>query len=316
MKHERMTDADVGSATDQKGTVENEPGDMRFGVIMLPDAPVHTLVERIRQVEALGFDQLYFPDHIADLRELSGVWLDGWSVLVAAAAQTEKIRVGMMVSNPILRPPAVLAKLAVTVDHLSGGRLDLGVGAGTFAFDHEATGTEPWSPKERAGRFAEYVEIVDGILRGAGRPYGFQGRSLWVRNVHTSPPPIQLPRPPLIVGGQSPTVLRVAADRADVWNTIGPMGAGFEDIVDITVRQSRHLDELCAAAGRDPSTLRRSLTLFEATDPWSSPVNLEQIADRFAPAGVTEIMITWPPAHRYEEFERLALDTIPALRGR
>lgn len=118
------------------------------------------------------------------------------------------------------------------------------------------------------------------------------------------------------MGGQSPTVLRVATERADVWNTIGPMGAGLDEVLETTGRQNRHLDELCAAAGCDSATLRRSLALYAATDPWSSPVSLEEIVDRFAPAGITEFVIGWPTEDRVDELERLAHEVIPALRDR
>jgi alkanesulfonate monooxygenase SsuD/methylene tetrahydromethanopterin reductase-like flavin-dependent oxidoreductase (luciferase family) len=288
---------------------------IQFGIMVYPDAPPAVLAERFRRAEALGFDLLVVPDHSGDFRNLDGYWLEGWTALAAAALQTERIRIGPLVSNPILRPPALMAKQALAIDHLSGGRLELGIGAGLFEFDHHAVGTELWSAQERAGRFGEYVEIVDGVLRGGGRPYSFEGQWLWVRDVPTAPGSVQQPRPPLIVGGQSPTVLRVTAERADVWNTIGPMGAGLEDVLSVTARQNRQLDELCAAAGRDPSTLRRSLALFQATDPWVSPVTLEEIVEQFTRIGIAEFVIGWPEDEgRVDELERLAREVIPALR--
>jgi alkanesulfonate monooxygenase SsuD/methylene tetrahydromethanopterin reductase-like flavin-dependent oxidoreductase (luciferase family) len=295
--------------------VPPSPGTMQFGIMVYPDAPPAVLAERYRRAEALGFDQLFLPDHSGDLRNLDGFWLEGWTALTAAALQTSRIRIGPLVSNPILRSPAMLAKQALAVDHLSGGRLELGIGAGIFDFDHHAVGTAPWSARERAGRFAEYVEIVDGVLRGAGRPYTFEGQWLWARDVPTAPGPVQQPRPPLIVGGQSPTILRVAAERADVWNTIGPMGAAFEEVLEATARQNRQLDELCTAAGRDPSTLRRSLAVFQSTDPWVSPVTLEEVVERFTQIGIAEFVIGWPEdEHRVDELEPLALNVIPTLR--
>lgn len=292
------------------------PGTMQFGLMVYPDAPPSVLADRYRRTEALGFDQLVLPDHSGDLRNLDGYWLEGWTALTAAAIWTERIRIGPLVSNPILRPPALMAKQALAVDHLSGGRLELGIGAGIFDFDHHAVGTQPWSARERAGRFAEYVEIVDGVLRGAGRPYTFSGQWLWARDVPTAPGSVQQPRPPIVVGGQSPTVLRVAAERADVWNTIGPMGASFEEVLEVTAHQNRQLDELCSAAGRDPSTLRRSLAVFQSTDPWVSPVTLEEVVERFTRIGIAEFVIGWPEDEgRVDELERLALEVIPSLRA-
>lgn len=178
-------------------------------------------------------------------------------------------------------------------------------------------GTEPWSARERAERFAEYVAILDGVLRGAGRPYSFAGRRLWVRDVPTAPGPVQQPRPPIIVGGQSPTVLRVAAEWADVWNTHGPIGAGVDDVLNVTADQNRRLDELCVAAGRDAATLRRSFLTLGATDLlWSAPVRLEDIVECLTRVGVTEFVIGWPPDERLGEFENLAREVIPSLRIR
>jgi alkanesulfonate monooxygenase SsuD/methylene tetrahydromethanopterin reductase-like flavin-dependent oxidoreductase (luciferase family) len=280
----------------------------RFGVLVLQDAPFPTLAERWRRVEELGFDQLFVADHTGDYRDTpGGFWFDGWTVLAAMAAHTTNIRIGTLVSNPVLRPPAVLAKAAVTVDHLSDGRLELGIGTGIAPFDHAATGTESWSAGERSGRFAEYVEVVDGLLRGAGRPYSFDGRWYRSREASTVPGPLQRPRPPIIVAGQSPTVLRVAAARADAWNTHGPFGAGLDEIVKITRSQTRQLDELCAAAGRDPASLRRSLFLFAALDPWTSDVEPAAVIERFAEqARIAEFVVSWPGDDRVGDLERLA----------
>ncbi|HYH13135.1 MAG TPA: LLM class flavin-dependent oxidoreductase, partial [Thermomicrobiales bacterium] len=251
-----------------------------------------------------------------NLRDLSGTWFDGLTALAVVAMHTDSIRIGTLVSNPILRPPAMLARQALSIDHLSGGRLELGIGAGVFDWDHHAVGTEPWSAKERAGRFAEYVEIIDGILRGTGEPYSFEGTWLWARNVQTSPPSVQRPRPPLIVGGQSPTILRTAARFADVWNTIGPMGADKETVLEVTGRQNRQIDELATEAGRDPATIRRSFALYSPWDPWESPVTLEEVVERFDGIGMTGFATNIPDKHQLEDFERMARETIPALRNR
>lgn len=299
-----------------KGRPVRAAAPLRFGVLLHPDAPFPALAERCRRVETLGFDQLFLPDHSGDYRDLSGHWFEGWSVLAAVALHTSRVRIGTLVSNPILRPPALLAKQAVTLDHLSGGRLELGIGTGIAPFDHAAVGSEPWPAGERVGRFAEYVEVVDGLLRGGGRPYGFEGRWLRVREAATAPEPVQRPRPPLVVAGQSPTVLRVAAERADAWNTHGPFGAGVDQILDITRRQNDQLDELCTATGRDPASLRRSLLLFAALDPWAAPVAFPDIVARFAEAGISEFVLAWPPADHLETFEQLSSEVIPALRAR
>lgn len=288
---------------------------MKFGVLLYPDSSLTDLPRQFRWLEDLGFDQILLPDHSADLRDRGGPWFDGWSVLPLAAATTERIRIGSLVSNPILRPAATLARQALTIDHLSGGRLDLGIGAGLFEWDHWAVGEEPWSPRERAGRFADYVAILDGIVSGTGDPFTHDGKWLQAREAATTPGSIQRPRPTLITGGQSPTVLRVTAERADVWNTIGPMVDDPVEILETTARQNARLDELCLAIGRDPQSLRRSYTNFGPFDIWENNVSLESVVERFGAIGMTEFVIGLPPVHRIDEFERLADTVIPGLRS-
>ena len=293
-----------------------ETQELKFGVLVYPDAGLIENPRVFRWLEDLGFDQVLVPDHSADLRDRGGPWFDGWSLLPIAAHTTDRIRIGTLVSNPILRPPATLARQALTIDHLSGGRLDLGIGAGIFDWDHHAVGEEPWSPRERAGRFADYVAIVDGILSGTGDPFAYEGRWLHARGVATSPGSIQRPRPTIITGGQSPTVLRVSAERADVWNTHGPIVDDPVEILETTARQNRQLDELCRAIGRDPTSLRRSFTSFGPFDIWKGNASLESVVERFSAIGMTEFVIDLPRRERLEEFERLAVEVLPALRGR
>jgi alkanesulfonate monooxygenase SsuD/methylene tetrahydromethanopterin reductase-like flavin-dependent oxidoreductase (luciferase family) len=127
----------------------------RFGVMLYPDQPIDVQIERITWLESLGFDQVFLPDHSANLRNRRGPWFDNWALLAAGALSTSRIRLGVLVANQILRPPAQLAKQAVTLEHLSNGRFEFGIGAGIFAWDHLSVGEQPWSPRERALRFAD-----------------------------------------------------------------------------------------------------------------------------------------------------------------
>lgn len=286
----------------------------RFGIYALADAPFPVLRERWRLAEELGFELMYVADHTGDWRDLSGHWFECWTVLAAMAVGTQRIRIGSLIANPILRSPVLLAKEAVAVDHLSGGRLELGIGTGITAFDHLAAGVEPWPMRERMARFAEYVEVVDGLLRDRQRDFRFSGTYLRTAETPASPGPIQQPRPPITVAGQSPTLLRVAAERADCWNTLGQPGHGVARSLEVTRRQNDQLDDLCLARGRRPGDLRRSLLLFEELDAWSSPGALEEVVPRFHRAGIDEFVLFWPPGDRRDLLERAASETIPALR--
>jgi alkanesulfonate monooxygenase SsuD/methylene tetrahydromethanopterin reductase-like flavin-dependent oxidoreductase (luciferase family) len=116
------------------------------------DAPFPELIERARTAEALGFDTIYVPDHSRPWRHdpiPGGIWFDGWTVLTAFGAATSRARVGTLVTNPVLRPPGLVVRQALAVDHLSSGRLQLGIGTGIAGFDHQATGIPYWPLAER-----------------------------------------------------------------------------------------------------------------------------------------------------------------------
>lgn len=289
-------------------------GKLRFGVYVLQDAPLPVLRDRWREAEELGFDDIWLADHTRDFRDPSGHWFDAWATLAVMATETTAARIGTLVSNPVLRPPAVLARLASTVDHLSDGRLELGIGTGIAGFDHDATGTPYWPIGERLARFSEYVAIVDDLLRHAPDPVVHAGRFHRTTGLGLEPPPVQRPRPPVTVGGQSPAVLRVAAERADCWNTHGPFGRTFDEILDITRRQNAQLDDLCRHRGRNPADVRRSLLLYDALDAWATPDAFDKTVAAFVAIGITEFVVFWPEENQRGLFEHAALESVPALR--
>lgn len=286
---------------------------MKFGINIDPHVPFDVLTRRWQTAEELGFDQIWVADHSRDYRDERGAWFDAWTTTAVLAERTERVRIGTLVSNPILRHPVVLAKQAAAVDHLSGGRLELGIGTGVAGFDHEAVGIEYWSVGERVRRFAEYVRIVDELLRAEG-PYSFDGRYYRTSGVGIRPPTPQRPRPPITVGGQAPTVRRVAAERADRWNTHGPFGKSPEEIVEVTRQQNREMDEQCAAFGREPKDIKRSLLLFSALDPWTGDVGFERLVDMFRPAGIEEFVVFWPPDDQMADLERIASKVLPSFK--
>jgi alkanesulfonate monooxygenase SsuD/methylene tetrahydromethanopterin reductase-like flavin-dependent oxidoreductase (luciferase family) len=126
--------------------------ELRFGVLDVPDASFPTLVRRWRRVEELGFDFLFVADHYRHTRKASLPWFDGWTALAAMAVETTNVRIGPLVANQILRAPAVVAKAAVAVDHLSHGRLELALGKGVEEFDHLAMGLPYWPPAPNGRR--------------------------------------------------------------------------------------------------------------------------------------------------------------------
>ncbi len=290
----------------------------RFGIMIYPDKPIDRIVEEAQWVESLGFDHVFLPDHTADLRNPQGFWLETMTTLAIIARETRHIRVGTLVSNPIMRSPFVLAKQFLTIDHASGGRLDIGIGAGLFDWDHAAMGTDMWESRERTERLEEIVAMVDATLRGTGDPVDFDGRWYRAHGVRTVPAAVQQPRPPIIIGGQSPAVLRIAARYADEWNTIGPMGKSAEEILATTARQNQALDQLAIEAGRDPASIRRSYSTFGPWVPWDQPdpvAAFEQTVRAFSDIGMQDFH-TGIPDNDPEALAEVAHDLIPRLRER
>ena len=279
----------------------------RFGVLVLPDAPFPTLFARWALIEELGFDFLFAPDHARHTSDPSAAWFDGLTVVAAMALQTKTIRIGTLVANPILHLPSALAKAAAAVDHLSGGRFELGIGMGVEEFDHQEAGTEYWSARERAERYSEYVQVVDGVLRSATRPFSFEGRYYRTTDATLAPSPLQQPRPPLIIGSRSATGRALAVERGECWNTYALSGEGsVEEIAEKTRRRNREVDERCAEIGRDPRSLRRSLVMWPPLDPWADADGFTRIVETFLPTGIDEFVVMWPGDDRRALIEHAA----------
>jgi F420-dependent oxidoreductase-like protein len=271
-------------------------------------APMHCTMEEQRAVwriaEEGGFDHLWVFDHLNPIvGELTGVEWEGWTLLAAMAEATSRVRIGVMVTANTYRHPAVLAKMAVTVDHLSGGRLEFGLGAGWAEVEHRMLGLDFPPVGERISRLGEACEVIrklwtEEVADHDGPAYRLVGA---IQN----PKPLQKPHPPIWLGGAGERqTLRVVAEHADVWNLAG------SDVGE-AVRKSRILDEHCEAVGRDPATLRRSVQLrVDAAEPDRS---LSQ-AERFMAAGFREVVLGVGPPDPVAKAELVASQMLPRLR--
>ena len=150
------------------------------------------------------------------------------------------------------------------------------------------------------------MAIVDGLLHGSAEPFSYTGSRLWIKDVTAVPRPLQTPRLPIIVGGQSPTVVRVAAEYADAWNTHGRPGASADEVLTATAEQSRKIDDMAVAAGRDPTSIRRSYTLFGPWDPRSGRYTYEEVFANFGAIGISDFVLDWPDDADLEAFEAAA----------
>jgi alkanesulfonate monooxygenase SsuD/methylene tetrahydromethanopterin reductase-like flavin-dependent oxidoreductase (luciferase family) len=279
---------------------------MRLGAVVIPFEPWEQVVRWAREVEELGLDYLWLPDHLVNPFGRRP-FFEGWTSLAALAQVTTRIRVGTLVTSIVFREPRLLARQAIAVDHASAGRLELGVGAGSDE-DNEAAGIEPWTPRERSDRLRRFVEALDELVRGDER------RGL----------PLQRPRPPLTIAAWSPRNIRLAAERAERWNTMGGYELSAEEGLERASQQNELLDFCCRELDRDPGSIARSFLYgyrWVAEEPFASVEAFAAFAERYRGAGFDELYFYYPPdrfaphdtASR-DVLERVARELLPALR--
>ena len=292
---------------------------LRFIVAAMQEVSWPEMIERWQYLETVGLDGIMLADHFVNFANPTAAWYEGWTMLAALATQTKTIRVGLLSAIP-WRNPAFLARQAMTVDHISNGRLDLGLGAGApgiVDISYAMTGTPDWPPKERVDRFREAVEIIDQLLRYPETTYS--GHYYQIKAAIINPQPVQKPRPPIMIGGNGPRMLKIAAQYADTWNTFGGIDVkSFDEMLVLTRERNACLEKYCAEIGRDPTTLRRSVLIYtdeEYQSIYSVPRAFEEIVKRYMEIGITEIIFFYPfTPLLMPMFERIVYKSIPHLR--
>ena len=286
-------------------------GGIRFGICTDQADPYATLADRWRYYEDLGFDSVWNCDHFIRPSNPSGPYFEGWTLLAALAAQTTRIRVGVLVGSNTFRHPALVAQQAITIDHISGGRLELGLGAGWFLEEHERFGIPFDDPPVRVEMFGEALEVIDSLLRGRSTTH--EGRHYQLRDARLRPEPIQSPRPPFTLGAHRPRMLKLCARFADRWNSYGS--------VEEMAERNRRLDEACREIGRDPTEIIRSfygwvndMESQGLPDPWSSPDAFSEVVGRLVEVGVNEFIFDQPRPEQFRTAERIASEVIGAGR--
>jgi alkanesulfonate monooxygenase SsuD/methylene tetrahydromethanopterin reductase-like flavin-dependent oxidoreductase (luciferase family) len=265
-------------------------------------------VERWQWFERLGFDSLWLTDHLTRTAAPGEPYLEAWTLLSALATKVERPRLGVLVSSNTFRHPSVLAKQAVTLDHISNGRLELGIGAGWFKTEHEMFGLEFPDTRELVARYAEALELLNQFL--SNDTTTFDGKYYTLKDAPNRPPPIQQPRLPIMIGAHGPRMIDLASRYADTWNTRGTPQE---------VRERNDLmTESCLKNGRDPSAVKRSLLYVIAQmpeeQPWASTDAFVDFVGRFAEAGIEEFILQPPEPDEYEMVDRVANEIIPGLR--
>jgi F420-dependent oxidoreductase-like protein len=254
---------------------------LRFGLKLSgQDTTVDTLRTVWRIADKAGFDHVWDFDHLASIGDggPDRPIFEGWALQAAMAEATKRARIGCLVTGNTYRHPVLLAKQAVTVDHLSGGRLEFGIGAAWAEIEHSMYGIEGLD--HRVGRLSESLQIIKSLW--TQERTSFAGRYYQLKDAIANPKPVQKPHPPIWIGASGESTLRLVARHADVWNAAG--GGDAEKMKDMIAK----LEAACGAIGRDPSEIRRSLQF--GWDGAESASLLDESA-RYLELGFTEQVI-------------------------
>lgn len=309
--------------------------EIRFGVQVAPARQSwDEIVDAVQFIEELGYDHLWVNDHfIPVLGDREAPQFESWTTLSAIVARTERIRIGVLVTGNTYRHPSVLAKMATTVDHASGGRLNFGIGAGWEEFEHRAYGIPFHTAKERADRLAESLEVITRLWT-QDRP-SYEGEFYRLHEAPFAPKPVQKPHPPIVVGGQGKKwIMPTVARYADEWNV--PVGVEVEGIRE----RMKILREECRQIGRSSCVDEVSvfLPLANMTEiPLAGAAtrlaarwlvdervsrsvlagSAEKIRERigeYIDAGATSVIITTRPDLDRELIRRFAEEIVPTFR--
>ncbi len=271
---------------------------MRFGI---KTAPQHTtwadMLDVWRAADDIDvFESAWNFDHFYPIfSDSTGPCMEGWTLLAAMAQATRRLRLGCQVTGMVYRHPAVLANMAATVDIVSGGRLDIGLGAGWNEEECTAYGIELPPLRERFDRFDEGVEAI--VLLLTQETTDFPGRYVQLQHARCEPKPVQRPHPPIVIGGNGPNrTLRTVARFAQQWNSLASIDQWP------AVRDTMH--QRCAEIGRDPGGIECSVNLWY--DPEAGPGPVAELAGRFADAGADLGIVYLPVPHRADVLEPIA----------
>jgi len=286
---------------------------MRVGVVILPDLRWHEAQERWREAEARGFTTAWTYDHLSWRSLRDGPWLGTVPLLAAVAASTSTLRVGTLVTTPNFRHPALLAKDVMTLDEISGGRIELGIGAGGTGYDADVLGGPPLTPGQRADRFEEFVTSLDLLLREPQA--SFSGKHYTVVESRTLPGCTQFPRPPFAIAASGPRAIALAARYGQMWVTNGPARPepGPEPWFEGVSRQVEQFEAAYAHAARTDHIRRAAVISLGLTWAQSSVAAWDDLCGRLAALRFTDVIVHWPRPHdanlsgpRPEVFEEIS----------
>src|ERR1700722_16826023 len=265
---------------------------LSFGIATAPMQVGYDDILRVwREADTIApIEHAWLFDHLLPIGgDRNGPIFEGWTLLSALAGQTQRLRLGPPGASNRCRPPAMLAKIATTVDVVSGGRLDFGIGAGSRPSlpvarrEYEANGLPFHDADHAVGALAEACTVIRRLWT-QDEPFDFDGSYVQLTGAFGNPKPVQRPHPPILIGGRSSATLRVVAEPADLWNFNG-------SDLDDTARRNALLDRYCAEIGRDPATITRSIPLPVSYD---KPGDTREAVGQAIEAGFRHIVLSLP----------------------
>ena len=277
---------------------------LRVGLKLAPQIyPIATHRAVWKIADEAGFDGLWGFDHLLALgADPTQPVFEGWSMLAAMAEATKRVRIGLMVAGNLYRHPGLHAKIGATIDHLSDGRLEFGIGAAWNEPEFAELGMEFPPLGERIGRFGEAVRVIKRLWTKERAT--FKGKYYTLADAVAEPKPVQKPHPPIWIGGSGPQrTLKIVARHGDVWNS----NAGE---MDKTIALSKVLDEHCATVGRDPAAVRRSVQFRLTTVDESL-----KTASTYLAAGFTEQIVMLGGPDPVKNAQLAATELLPRMRG-
>lgn len=300
---------------------------LRLSTVILPVRRWHEGgKERWQRAEELGFHTAYTYDHLSWRTFRDGPWFGAVPTLTAAAAATDRLRLGTLVTSPNFRHPVTLAKELITLDDVSDGRITLGIGAGGNGFDATAlrkADDEAWTPRERADHFGEFLPLLDRLL--TEDVVSYEGAYYSASEVRNIPGCVQRPRLPFAVAATGPRGLKLAARHGQAWVTTGDPklfeNGTPEQSLQAIRGQAEKLATACDAIGRDVAELDKILlTGFTPDRPLDSFDAFVDFAGNHAELGFNEIVLHWPlPGTDFaadeKVFERIATEALVQLGG-
>lgn len=288
---------------------------MRLSTVILPIYSWPTEGRALWQrAEQFGLHAAYTYDHLSWRTFRDEPWFGAMETLTAAAAATERMRLGTMVTSPNFRHPVTLAKELMTLDDVSGGRVTAGVGAGGNGFDATTLGGDGWSVKERAERFAEFVPLLDELLSSQSTTR--EGTYYSAHEARMIPGCVQQPRLPLTVAATGPRGMGLAVRHGDGWVTTGRSEEGGPGQV---AEELGRLEALCESAGRTASSMHHTLLTGFTGEPLLESVDaFVETACQYAELGIDELVLHWPVpdspfAADLETFERILTEGVAQL---